>query len=230
MAYTLTGQEKLGRIREFFTRSSVSPARIADLGGNRHSLAFLRELFPGAEILTINNYKPHLEGCSNSFLADVEKDKLPLNEKSIDIVFASDIIEHLVDPDKLIEKSASVLKPGGLLVITTPNFANLFNRLFLLLGFSFSNYHPSRYRTGNPFFRVKESIPLWNENAHKSVFTIRALKELLGMYSFNVLSVKGFSYSQKIKGGSEKNVKIRKLINNIIPTGLKEGMVVIAKK
>ena len=38
-----------------------------------------------------------------------------------DVVFANQIIEHLVYPQKLVSRLASWLKPGGRLVVTTPN-------------------------------------------------------------------------------------------------------------
>ena len=38
-----------------------------------------------------------------------------------DLVFANQIIEHLVYPLKLVGRLASWLKPGGRLVVTTPN-------------------------------------------------------------------------------------------------------------
>ena len=38
-----------------------------------------------------------------------------------DVAFANQIIEHLVYPLKLVERLASWLKPGGRLVVTTPN-------------------------------------------------------------------------------------------------------------
>ena len=39
-----------------------------------------------------------------------------------DLIFANQIIEHLVYPSRLISKLNSVLKPGGQLVVTTPNW------------------------------------------------------------------------------------------------------------
>ena len=230
MQNTIT-EEKLEKYFKITSKAlGEAKGKVADLGGNVHSYRFLHTLFPAAAISTVNNYKPHLEGCRKGFLVDVEKDNLPFAPHSIDLVFALDIMEHLINSEVLIEKARKVLRKGGLMVITTPNFASLYNRLFLLLGYSFSNYHPSRYRTGNPFFKIKDAAPLWNEHAHKSVFTPRALKELLEIYSFRVLWRKGFSYSQEIAGGSERNVRMRKLINAVLPIGLKEGILIIAVK
>lgn len=45
---------------------------------------------------------------------------LPFKENSFDYIIASEIIEHVVDPAKFVENLMKVLKPGGLLLITTP--------------------------------------------------------------------------------------------------------------
>ena len=50
-------------------------------------------------------------------------------DESFDIIFANQIIEHLVYPERLIGNLKRMLKPGGLLVITTPNWYYLINNL-----------------------------------------------------------------------------------------------------
>jgi SAM-dependent methyltransferase len=55
-------------------------------------------------------------------------------DRSIDVIVASEVIEHVFDPDAMVELCKRLLKPGGLLVITTPNLASALNRLALLLG------------------------------------------------------------------------------------------------
>lgn len=44
-----------------------------------------------------------------------------------DVIFAGDLIEHLVNPGLFLENAKKHLKPGGRLIITTPNTFNLFN-------------------------------------------------------------------------------------------------------
>jgi 2-polyprenyl-3-methyl-5-hydroxy-6-metoxy-1,4-benzoquinol methylase len=50
-------------------------------------------------------------------------------DKQFDIIFANQIIEHLVYPDRLVKRLCSLLKSGGYLVITTPNYFYLKNSL-----------------------------------------------------------------------------------------------------
>ncbi|MBT8228697.1 MAG: methyltransferase domain-containing protein, partial [Bacteroidia bacterium] len=46
---------------------------------------------------------------------------LPFEEGTFDIVVSSEVIEHVPDPLKAITEMHRVLKPGGILVLTTPN-------------------------------------------------------------------------------------------------------------
>lgn len=45
---------------------------------------------------------------------------LPFGENSFDVIVASEIIEHVPDPEKLITEALRVCKPNGKIIITTP--------------------------------------------------------------------------------------------------------------
>ena len=51
-------------------------------------------------------------------------------ESSFDVVHASHVIEHVPDPSAFLREIYRVLKPGGKLIITTPNAAGLQSRIF----------------------------------------------------------------------------------------------------
>jgi SAM-dependent methyltransferase len=55
---------------------------------------------------------------------------LPLNDASIDVVWASEVIEHVADTGRWLSEVRRVLVPAGRLLITTPSH----ERLRLLLG------------------------------------------------------------------------------------------------
>ncbi|GMG81877.1 hypothetical protein LNKW23_10900 [Paralimibaculum aggregatum] len=67
--------------------------------------------------------------------ADVERDALPVESASRDLVLAMEILEHLaIDPLFFLEEAARVLRPGGHVLVTTPNIASHRNALKALRG------------------------------------------------------------------------------------------------
>jgi SAM-dependent methyltransferase len=53
---------------------------------------------------------------------------LPFRDGAFDAVFAGELIEHLTDPRAGVEEFRRVLRPGGTLILTTPNRLRLANR------------------------------------------------------------------------------------------------------
>lgn len=48
-------------------------------------------------------------------------EELPLADGTLDVVVSFETIEHLTDPARFVSECARVLKPGGLLIISSPN-------------------------------------------------------------------------------------------------------------
>jgi len=59
---------------------------------------------------------------------------LPFRSGALAGILAGEIIEHLFDPERLLRECHRVLRPGGMLVVTTPNLAGLQDRLRFLVG------------------------------------------------------------------------------------------------
>lgn len=72
--------------------------------------------------------------CTQVIVGDVERMEIPLEAESFDLVLCGDIVEHLRDPGAALAKLRPLLKPGGRLVLSTPNVANWAIRLSLLFG------------------------------------------------------------------------------------------------
>jgi SAM-dependent methyltransferase len=61
---------------------------------------------------------------------------MPYGDDRFDAVIILDVMEHLSDHHRAVGELSRVLKPGGLLIVATPNIMNLASRLhFLFTGF-----------------------------------------------------------------------------------------------
>jgi 2-polyprenyl-3-methyl-5-hydroxy-6-metoxy-1,4-benzoquinol methylase len=98
---------------------------ILDVGCAQGTLALV--LAERGHRVTAVDLRPHFLAYAQSrrthgdvrFLqADVLKDELPAH---YDLIFANQLVEHLVRPHELVARLRDRLRPGGRLVVTTPN-------------------------------------------------------------------------------------------------------------
>ncbi|AXE90495.1 class I SAM-dependent methyltransferase [Streptomyces sp. Go-475] len=108
---------------------------------------------------------------------------LPVATASVDAVLFSEVIEHLVDPDSALDELRRVLRPGGHLMLSTPNLAAWYNRALLLAGvqpvFSEVSLRAIHGRPG------REVV------GHLRLSTARALRGLVTASGFEVTAVAG---------------------------------------
>ncbi len=130
-----------------------------EIPGSSHDILRrrIRALSPGLRLLDLGAAGGHLgravrDRCS--YLAGVEPDQsLPASarggyddwravealqagdwEAPFDVVVCADVLEHLADPESLLERIRGWLKNGGVLLASLPNIANISVRLALLFG------------------------------------------------------------------------------------------------
>lgn len=63
-------------------------------------------------------------------LCNVTTDIFPCQDASFDAVFLKSVIEHMVDPAHLLAECKRVLKPGGLLLVLTPDWGSVLHVFF----------------------------------------------------------------------------------------------------
>ena len=77
--------------------------------------------------------------------ADLDSARLPIADGSVDVAAAIEVIEHLENPRALVRELARVVRPGGWIVVTTPNQLSALSLLTLLLKGRFSAFQDSAY-------------------------------------------------------------------------------------
>jgi ubiquinone/menaquinone biosynthesis C-methylase UbiE len=92
-----------------------------------------------------------------------------LGNQSFDVVTFWDVFEHVLDPRATLEKIQTVIKPGGLLVIATPNPTSLEAKMF------------GQYWAG------------WDRPRHTYIYSPAVLQAYLKEYGFGKVKVKSFS-------------------------------------
>ncbi len=89
----------------------------------------------------------------NVVCADVSG-KLPFKDEYFNITYAGEVIEHVFDSRSFLSEMRRVTAPGGHVVITTPNFSRLDDRIKMLFGGTprqLAPLHPYLYLHIRPF-------------------------------------------------------------------------------
>jgi SAM-dependent methyltransferase len=70
-------------------------------------------------LVTSLDIEPHYEGA---ITRDVENG-LPFSDHSFDLIWCTEVVEHLRDPNILFKEIERIVRPGGEAILTTPNSA-----------------------------------------------------------------------------------------------------------
>lgn len=162
------------------------PRTVLDIGcGDGTAAATAAPLLTGHRIVGVDWSQDALTRARTNLPYTVrgELTALPLRSASADAVLFSEVIEHLVDPDTALAEIHRVLRPGGHLMLSTPNLAAWYNRALLLAGvqpvFSEVSLRAIHGRPG------KEVV------GHLRLYTPRALREFVTAAGFEVVGLKG---------------------------------------
>jgi SAM-dependent methyltransferase len=82
-------------------------------------------------------------------------------DRRFDVVAMGDVIEHLPDPRQLMRQVTSLLKPGGLIWLSTPNYEGVWTR------------------------GMRERDAMWMEGEHLQLFSLRSLRRLVEDHGLN---------------------------------------------
>jgi len=115
-----------------------------------------------------------------SFVEHDITQRLPWDRDAIDIVYSSEVFEHIPDIKSLISEVARVVKPGGHLLLTTPNEPNVFQRSF----YSSARREEITEQNAEPNHVTEDGTPLYG---HVTLKTNSEWDRLLASHGFNLV-------------------------------------------
>lgn len=115
----------------------LAGARILEVGSGCGMLVVRGRTAHGLDIRGIEpsmgEYSSTLEVCRRlighyGLPADVIRDAtgeaIPFPDDSFDLVYSSNVLEHVGNPEAVLDEALRVLKPGGLLLVVVPNYGS----------------------------------------------------------------------------------------------------------
>lgn len=112
-------------------RDGFRPERIADAGsGFGQYVYYLSKRYPSAKITGLDIKQEQVDDCNRFFAAINRNDRVSFEfadltaleaEETYDLVLSVDVMEHIEDDRTVFKRLYTSLKPGGILLISTPS-------------------------------------------------------------------------------------------------------------
>jgi SAM-dependent methyltransferase len=145
------------------TYLDASHKKLLDLGCGRGDQ--LRAFFAvGHDVVGCDNAESAKEFCAPHSVEtlNILDSQLALEDGSVDVVFSKSVIEHLVEPEKLLQEAKRVLRPQGKIIIMCPSWVHM--------GWG----------------------PFYQDHTHVTPFTKPSLRDILKLTGFKNVQVKHF--------------------------------------
>lgn len=133
-AYHRTHRKRLGRTLSVFLDEQPTKGKLLEIGTTNVVPIILKELVPDLEVhvtqydltkpekgkATLN--KGEASRTCPVYRVNIETTPLPVKDETFDYVLCCEVLEHMEqDPMFMLSEINRVLKPGGTLILTTPN-------------------------------------------------------------------------------------------------------------
>ncbi len=185
---------RLQFIRSVIGNRTVSLLDVGNLGDGASTCAILKKDVErnGGTYFGLDSNEPLTRTLNlpNQVVGDLHRTTFPNDH--FDIVYAGEIIEHTWTPAGMIDECRRILKPGGLLVLDTPNPYSMLNMLRFLLRREDAmgdNRTLVYYEAKNAFDELKKRGDILLQPQHKIFFTPAMLRQLFETQGFIMESI-----------------------------------------
>jgi len=195
---------------------ALERARVLDIGPSFQT-SLMRDVYPESVIDTLgfdDNRFPrrdrdrHFEFDLND---SVDPDKWPRVDAPYDLVVMAEVLEHVYTAARpVLNCVASLMRPGGILILQTPNAVNLGRRI-------------STAKGQNPFGMIREQK---NNPGHFCEFTVDDLRRAAESAHFTVTEATLTNYF----GSRGFRKSVYETLCSLLPGDLRDGITLIARK
>lgn len=196
----ISDEDRVVRVLEL--ASTLAAEKLLDIGcGNGSMTVALKERLGckaafGIEISPEGAQQAKEKGI-DCYSLNVDESPLPFEDNSISAVYAGEILEHLYDPDNLLDEIYRVLDPSGFAIIDVPNLGWWVDRVSLLFG-----YQPMSTETSLNFGSAGKlflsSVP--GGGGHLRIWTVAAFKEILRLHGFRIRRISAAAGGNRFAG------------------------------
>jgi 2-polyprenyl-3-methyl-5-hydroxy-6-metoxy-1,4-benzoquinol methylase len=157
---------------KFLKKKTLRTEKLLDLGCDTGDTSKVLNKI-GFNVTSVDIDEERVEELSKlqgniTFLQQNLEQKFKFEDESFDIIWAGDIIEHLIKTENFVKECFRVLKKGGYFIISTPYHGFIKNLLIISMNFD-QHFNP------------------WDE--HIRFYTIKSLKQQLKRNKFKVIKI-----------------------------------------
>jgi len=131
-----------------------------------------------------------INGERPEYVAFDMAERFPFDDASLDGVLCLEGIEHMVNPVALLGELMRILRPGGILVVTTPNLMCMYSRLHFLVHGTPYQFKPSQQRPVPP--------GVLEDRGHIAPMGYLQLRYLIEHFGGRVVAVDGDKIKRKM--------------------------------